>query len=79
MKRTILKTISLAVLICSLTLGALLTERNHHRISAGQISEFANDWDGYAGIQPKIWREMDSFSLNSICLVLASETYDSGS
>lgn len=39
--------------MCSPTRGALLTGRNHHRISAGQISEFANDWDGYAGIQPK--------------------------
>ncbi len=35
------------------TRAALLTGRNHHRVSAGQIAEFANDWDGYAGIQPK--------------------------
>lgn len=35
------------------TRGALLTGRNHHRIAAGQIAELANDWDGYAGTQPK--------------------------
>src|SRR5450631_3776065 len=39
--------------MCSPTRGALLTGRNHHRISAGQIAELANDWDGYSGIQPK--------------------------
>jgi arylsulfatase A-like enzyme len=39
--------------MCSPTRGALLTGRNHHHIAAGQIAEFANDWDGYAGIQPK--------------------------
>lgn len=27
-------------------------------------------------LPPMIWREMDNFSSNSICLVLASETYD---
>ena len=35
------------------TRGSLLTGRNHHRVGAGQISEFANDWDGYSGTQPK--------------------------
>jgi len=35
------------------TRGALLTGRNQHRIGAGQIAELANDWDGYAGTQPK--------------------------
>ncbi|MDA8239341.1 MAG: arylsulfatase [Nitrospiraceae bacterium] len=35
------------------TRASLLTGRNHHRVSAGQIAEFANDWDGYSGIQPK--------------------------
>lgn len=35
------------------TRAALLTGRNHHRVSAGQIAELANDWDGYTGIQPK--------------------------
>src|SRR5512136_371933 len=35
------------------TRGALLTGRNHHRVSAGQIAELANDWDGYSGTQPK--------------------------
>jgi arylsulfatase len=39
--------------MCSPTRGALLTGRNDHRISAGQIAELANDWDGYSGIQPK--------------------------
>jgi arylsulfatase len=39
--------------MCSPTRAALLTGRNHHHVSAGQIAEFANDWDGYAGIQPK--------------------------
>jgi hypothetical protein len=35
------------------TRAALLTGRNHHRVSAGKIAELANDWDGYSGIQPK--------------------------
>jgi arylsulfatase len=39
--------------MCSPTRAALLCGRNHHRVSAGQISEMANDWDGYAGTQPK--------------------------
>jgi arylsulfatase A-like enzyme len=39
--------------MCSPTRAALLTGRNHHHVSAGQIAEFANDWDGYSGIQPK--------------------------
>jgi arylsulfatase len=39
--------------MCSPTRAALLTGRNHHRVGAGQIAEFANDWDGYAGIIPK--------------------------
>lgn len=39
--------------MCSPTRAALLTGRNHHRVAAGQIAEFANDWDGYAGVQPK--------------------------
>ncbi|MCC7375443.1 MAG: arylsulfatase [Verrucomicrobiales bacterium] len=39
--------------MCSPTRGSLLTGRNHHRISAGQIAELANDWDGYSGTQPK--------------------------
>ena len=32
---------------------ALLTGRNHHRVGNGQITELANDWDGYSGIIPK--------------------------
>jgi len=39
--------------MCSPTRAALLTGRNHQMVSAGQIAEFANDWDGYSGIQPK--------------------------
>ncbi len=39
--------------MCSPTRASVLTGRNHHHVSAGQIAEFANDWDGYAGIQPK--------------------------
>ena len=35
------------------TRAALLTGRNHHRVGAGQIAEFANDWDGYTGVIPK--------------------------
>jgi len=31
----------------------LLTGRNHHRVGAGQIAEFASDWDGYVGVIPK--------------------------
>jgi len=39
--------------MCSPTRAALLTGRNHHHVGAGQIAEFANDWDGYVGVQPK--------------------------
>ncbi len=39
--------------MCSPTRAALLTGRNHHRVGAGQIAEFANDWDGYTGRIPK--------------------------
>jgi arylsulfatase len=39
--------------MCSPTRASLLTGRNHQRVSAGQIAELANDWDGYSGIQPK--------------------------
>src|SRR5215469_10591919 len=39
--------------MCSPTRASLLTGRNHHRVGAGQIAEFANDWDGYAGIIPR--------------------------
>jgi arylsulfatase len=37
--------------MCSPTRAALLTGRNHQRVSAGQIAELANDWDGYSGVQ----------------------------
>jgi len=39
--------------MCSPTRAALLTGRNHHRVASGQITELANDWDGYAGTIPK--------------------------
>lgn len=39
--------------MCSPTRAALLTGRNHHRVSSGVIAEYANDWDGYAGTIPK--------------------------
>ena len=35
--------------MCSPTRAALLTGRNHHRVGNGQITELANDWDGYPG------------------------------
>jgi arylsulfatase len=39
--------------MCSPTRAALLTGRNHHRVANGQITELANDWDGYMGTIPK--------------------------
>ncbi|MGD8896483.1 MAG: arylsulfatase [Acidobacteriota bacterium] len=39
--------------MCSPTRAALMTGRNHHRVGAGQIAEFANDWDGYTGVIPR--------------------------
>lgn len=39
--------------MCSPTRASLLTGRNHHRVGAGQIAEFANDWDGYSGVIPR--------------------------
>jgi arylsulfatase A-like enzyme len=39
--------------MCSPTRAALLTGRNHHRVSSGQITELANDWDGYSGQIPR--------------------------
>jgi arylsulfatase A-like enzyme len=39
--------------MCSPTRAALLTGRNHHRVASGQITELANDWDGYMGTMPK--------------------------
>lgn len=39
--------------MCSPTRASLLTGRNHHRVGAGQIAEFANDWDGYSGMIPR--------------------------
>ena len=39
--------------MCSPTRASLLTGRNHHRVGAGQIAEFAADWDGYVGEIPR--------------------------
>ena len=39
--------------MCSPTRAALMTGRNHQRVGAGQIAEFANDWDGYSGVIPR--------------------------
>lgn len=39
--------------MCSPTRSALLTGRNHTRIGNGQITELANDWDGFSGIIPR--------------------------
>lgn len=39
--------------MCSPTRASLLTGRNHHRVGAGQIAEFASDWDGYLGKIPR--------------------------
>ena len=39
--------------MCSPTRAALLTGRNHHRVGAGVIAEFANDFDGYIGEIPR--------------------------
>jgi arylsulfatase len=39
--------------MCSPTRASILTGRNHHRVGAGQIAEFANDWDGYSGYIPR--------------------------
>ena len=39
--------------MCSPTRASLLTGRNHHRVGFGQISEFANNWDGYSGVIPR--------------------------
>lgn len=39
--------------MCSPTRAALLTGRNHTRVGSGQITEWANDWDGFSGLMPK--------------------------
>ncbi|MFV0573195.1 MAG: arylsulfatase [Xanthomarina gelatinilytica] len=39
--------------MCSPTRAALLTGRNHHHVGSGQITEYSNDWDGYAGVIPQ--------------------------
>ncbi|WP_119790657.1 arylsulfatase [Flavobacterium anhuiense] len=39
--------------MCSPTRSSLLTGRNHTRIGNGQITELANDWDGFSGVIPK--------------------------
>ena len=42
-----------SVAMCSPSRAALLTGRNHTRVSNGQICELANDWDGFSGTIPK--------------------------
>ncbi|MBN7816990.1 arylsulfatase [Algoriphagus pacificus] len=39
--------------MCSPTRASLLTGRNHTRVGNGQITEWANDWDGFSGVIPK--------------------------
>jgi arylsulfatase len=39
--------------MCSPTRAALLTGRNHTRVCNGQITELANDFDGFSGTIPK--------------------------
>ena len=39
--------------MCSPTRASLLTGRNHTRVGAGMIAEFANDFDGYVGEIPR--------------------------
>jgi len=39
--------------MCSPTRSALLCGRNHTRIGNGQITNLANDWDGFSGTIPK--------------------------
>ncbi|HEY1196530.1 arylsulfatase [Flavobacterium sp.] len=39
--------------MCSPTRASLLTGRNHTRVGNGQITELANDWDGFSGLIPK--------------------------
>ena len=42
-----------ATSICSPTLAALLTGRNHQRVGSGTIAERAVNWDGYTGRIPR--------------------------
>jgi arylsulfatase A-like enzyme len=47
--------------LCSPTRAAFLTGCNHHRDGAGQIAEFANDWDGlYRGLTRMARRDVRS-------------------
>ena len=39
--------------MCSPTRSALLCGRNHTRVGNGQITNLANDWDGFSGTIPK--------------------------
>jgi arylsulfatase A-like enzyme len=39
--------------MCSPTRASLLTGRNHTHVGNGQITELANDWDGFSGMIPK--------------------------
>ena len=39
--------------MCSPNRASLMTGRDHHRVGFGQVTELANDWDGYTGVIPK--------------------------
>ncbi|MCM2350907.1 MAG: arylsulfatase [Bacteriovoracaceae bacterium] len=56
--------------MCSPTRAALLTGRNHHRVSSGIVMDFANGWDGYTGMWPR--------STSSIARVLGEYGYATG-
>ena len=56
--------------MCSPTRGALLSGRNHTRISNGQIAELANDFDGFSGTIPK--------SAGTVAEVLKDYGYNTG-
>ncbi|MCB9158358.1 MAG: arylsulfatase [Caldilineaceae bacterium] len=55
--------------MCSPTRAALLTGRNHTHVGAGQIAEFANDFDGYVGEIPRsaatVARVLSEYGYNS--------------
>ena len=56
--------------MCSPTRASLLTGRNHHAVGAGQIAEFAADFDGYVGEIPR--------SAATVAHVLSAYGYDTG-
>ena len=56
--------------MCSPTRAALMTGRNHHHVGAGQIAEFACDFDGYIGEIPQ--------ETATIAQVLSAYGYNTG-